>query len=135
MTTSLHDRSILFVDDTQYVLDSFLPSLQALTGESASGLLHHDQSEEQLIEQIFNHKPQILLLDGNLANGLKGYHLLPKLLQKDSSILCIGFSSAESLRSTFLQAGAKGFVYKDPSTVEECLQQLEEVVDALRREG
>lgn len=87
------------------------------------------------MEEILSHKPQILLLDGNLSNGLKGYRLLPKLLQKDPSILCIGFSSAESLRTTFLEAGAKGFVYKDPSMVEECLQNLENVLHTLIREG
>lgn len=132
----LHHQTLLLVDDTKYVLDAFAPALQQLTGQSAAFLLHAQQTAEQLTQEILAHSPQILLLDGNLSQNIKGYGLLPNILKANPDILCIGFSSAESLRSTFLQAGAKGFVYKDPETVDSCLQELEEVVSALiRREA
>ncbi|OGJ55645.1 hypothetical protein A2706_00050 [Candidatus Peribacteria bacterium RIFCSPHIGHO2_01_FULL_51_35] len=109
---SLHGKKILFVDDDPHVISVFLLPLLAATDGNAGFVLHRTETIEELAEKILAQQPEIVLIDEYLATSLHGHDLLKAILTKNSTIRCIGFSSATSPEPLFRAAGA-GFALKD----------------------
>jgi CheY-like chemotaxis protein len=99
---------LLFVDDSAETLDLFAGLLPA-----CQMLLHRTQTLEELTQEILVSTFECLLLDGQLAGGLRGWDVLRALCKARPGVRCIGFSSDPRYAERFLQAGAVGFVHKD----------------------
>jgi DNA-binding NarL/FixJ family response regulator len=121
-------RRIVLVDDSRGVMEAFEHLLGDVTTGEARFVHHIDQSAEELCREILQHRPDLVLLDANLARGIKGYRLLPLLLKGDPQLKCLGFSSDDGLRERFREAGAVGFVHKRAG---EAFESLREVVDVM----
>lgn len=125
--------NMLLIDDSQLVMAAFIEPLMYATNGNASFLWHRDQSPEQLMDQVVEKKPDVVLIDANLEDGLRGYHLIPLLKNRLPNASFIGFSTAPSTRDAFMAAGAIGFVEKDISDPERNLREIAEVLK--NREG
>ncbi len=104
---------VILVDDTPMVFEAFIEPLLAAAQGNAMFFLHRGESLEDLVGQIVKAQPGVLLLDGQLAGGLCGWELLPGLRDALPALMCIGFSTDNSLSGDFLAADADGFVRKD----------------------
>lgn len=118
---------ILFVDDVA-------ENLKALQEPLAKGLqceleiLQHGwQSAAQLAQEILLMKPDWILMDGNLANDVKGYEVTRPLAA--AGLKVIGFSTVSWLDEKFLQAGAVGFVVKDFGDVVGVVQKIKNLTE------
>src|SRR6266567_4646150 len=109
---NLRNKKVIMVDDIVDLMKSFAGDLTTATNGNASFLLHSNQTEEIIIEQILAVNPEIILMDKNLANGVSGINLVRKITQQHPEIICIGFSSESSAGNEFISAGARGFVDK-----------------------
>ncbi|MFA6039404.1 MAG: hypothetical protein WCV62_05530 [Candidatus Peribacteraceae bacterium] len=109
---SLEGKDILLVDDSTDVFAAFIPPLVAATGGSARFLRHTDETQEELVGLVMGFQPAVVLLDGELGNGVLGMAVARELKEKGSDARCIGFSSSRGTREEFLQAGAESFVLK-----------------------
>jgi CheY-like chemotaxis protein len=111
-------KRIALVDDRQDVMDVFIPLLEE-NGAIAVRLLHPEgEKSAELIDRIVQAKPNILLLDGNLAGEVRGTQMVPTIKARLPETKIIGFSSAESMSVVFMKVEADGFVFKnidDPS--------------------
>ncbi|MDD4319445.1 MAG: response regulator [Candidatus Peribacteraceae bacterium] len=104
-------RVFLLLDDSPDVIAAFLPFLRAIG--KAEGVLHKGESAEETAELLLAKQPNIILVDGQLEGGVRGYEVVKLLKERAPSVRCIGFSSAPGLREPFLRAGAVGFVQKN----------------------
>ncbi len=119
---------IIFLDDTPYILEAFEKPLAKRLQADVRCLPHTGERLEQVAADIAALHPDWVLLDANLAAGLKGYHLVPLLKEAQPGIRCLGFSSVESVREPFLRAGADGFVLKDVDNVDRTVQMVAECI-------
>jgi|GEM_PF-3012989 len=115
---------LLLVDDSPDVLAAFAKPLQHMTDGRAVLMPHTGESAEQLADRILAENPEWLLLDFNLLGLVRGDDVLEVLLEKDPEFRCIGFSSVEDVRESFLEAGAVGFVLKTAHDPEASLREV-----------
>ena len=120
----LKGKKIVMVDDIANLMLMFAGDLIVATDGNSSFILHTDQTEGDLVKQILDANPDIVLMDKNLANNLSGVDVTKDLLNNNSSINVIGFSSESSAGKEFLSAGAKGFVDKDTSDTIGTIQNI-----------
>lgn len=119
--------SLLLIDDRKDMLD-FFRKLLTSEGYDVHTILHEGQSEPELAKQAASTKASLLLIDGNLAAEVKGYNLLPVLRAAIPGVRIFGFSTAESMKQPFLDAGAEGFVLKDPYNPAQTVLELEQEI-------
>jgi len=122
-----HRRHLVLVDDSPDVLTVFLQPMHRLA-VTVSGILHAAQTTDELVAEILEKNPDIVLLDGNLAGTVRGYRIIPLLHELQPGLLCIGFSSADALKEPFLGSGAQAFVRKEISDPEDTLHRLMNVL-------
>ncbi len=120
---SLHDRRILLVDDSAEVFKAFVPALLAATNGAAIFLRHREETSAVLVKQILAFKPELVLLDGELSGGLRGWDVAQALSKRNQKLPIIGFSSDPGYESKFLAHSAMGFIAKRiqavPATIAE----------------
>ncbi len=109
---ALRGKKVMLVDDSEDVLRAFIPPLMAATEGRALFLRPHGEDAAALAKAITARAPDVVLMDGELSGGLQGFAVVRELQAVRPQVRCIGFSSAEGLRETFLAAGAVGFVEK-----------------------
>lgn len=117
-------KRFVIVDDRQDAINMFLPLLTQ-EGALCLGILHpENQGEAELAERIVKSKADVVLLDGNLSGDVRGARMVPTLKSRMPKAKIIGFSSAESLRETFMSVDADGFVFKNMDSPEETINDL-----------
>lgn len=117
----LSSRRLLMVDDSTGFLREWIPLLLVATGGNADFLLHRDGvSDAELLRSIVEKKPDLILLDYQLADGVVGENLVSPLQQHLPSCIIIGFSAHDELSNKILRAGAHGVApkrYIEPETL------------------
>jgi|CXWL01.1.fsa_nt_gi CheY-like chemotaxis protein len=124
----LKGKSVLMVDDVMGVLENFIPDLVIATDGRASFLHHEQQTAEALASEIMSANPDIVLLDYNLAQGIKGDTVANLLKEQGFAGQMVGFSSENQHESKFVTAGAQGCVEKINFDPAESIKKLAEIV-------
>ena len=121
---SLKDKTIVMVDDMIGVLEQFAPYLIVAT-EGKTSLIHYkSQSLEQLVDQILENNPNLVLMDYNLSESLKGSDVIKVLKEKSYEGDSFGFSSDPDTTRDFEEAGATGSVKKEAGFPQSIIQEL-----------
>lgn len=120
----------LLLDDSTWVFETYVEPLILTTDSQAQFIRHDKQTINELVAAVKESGAKLLLLDGNLAEGLKGWQLLQLILEECPDLICIGFSNDWSLESHFTRAGAKGFAKKK---LDQPFESLQAVVKELER--
>lgn len=124
----LKDKVIVMVDDVKIVLESFAPDLMVATDGKANFVEYKGQKLNELLDQILQYNPNIILLDYHLSDQLKGSEVLKALRESGFSGDAIGFSSDSHVISQFKTAGAKACIDKDAGQPEISVKELAEVI-------
>ncbi len=124
----LEDRTIVMVDDTVELLMFFAAPLMMETGGKAHFILHKRKSLVQLLEVVLEKNPNIVLIDGLLAEDIKGYDLVALIKKERPEVLCIGFPAGPEFNKKFMVAGSEGVVIKRLDNPEEVIRQIAEIV-------
>ena len=114
---------ITIIDDRTDVLSVFCSLLQQ-AGFTVTPVEHRGEMPGDLLKKVMQTSPDVILLDGNLAADVKGADLVPALKLALSHARVYGFSTADSMKEEFLQAGADGFVLKDIYSPAATVQEL-----------
>lgn len=123
-TENLRDKKITMLDDQEIVFGTFVPRLLAETNGNAAFIYHQGQTVEEIIDELIKTKPDAVLIDYNLANGIKGSDLVKILNQKEFSGKVFGFSTDMRANLAFKEANASGVIYKDLNNTESPIRQL-----------
>lgn len=120
---------ILLVDDTTAALKIFVPLISELGVGEVVGLEHHGESAAALVEEIEEARPDVLLLDYNLAGPIKGVEVARELLAHGFGGLIVGFSSVDVARD-FKAAGVSYFVFKNIYQPERSVAEIKRLLSA-----
>ena len=126
---SLRGKKILLVDDVVEVVESLIPDLMVATDGNASFIHYKEQELELIISEILEKNPDIILLDYNLSESLKGTEIARILKEKAFTGKSIGFSSEKDTSKKFIDAGAFGYVEKNAYDPEACLKGIAKIVN------
>ena len=109
----LKDKTILMVDDKRTNLQLFVPVLMVATEGKALFLhIEDDEETEDVIEKILALSPDIVLLDYNISENIKGDYLVSPLQEASDHIVIVGFSSDRSGLHAFENAGVTHCIEK-----------------------
>jgi CheY-like chemotaxis protein len=118
---------ITIIDDRADVLSVFVALLTA-AGFQVAAIEHQGEMPAELLKKVLGTKPDVLLLDGNLAADVKGIDLVPALKVAFPNTRLYGFSTADSMKEGFIKAGADGFVLKDIYSPASTVKELQELL-------
>jgi CheY-like chemotaxis protein len=124
----LKDKTLVMIDDVREILESFAPHLVVATDGKASFIHFTDQSLDDLIDQIAQSNPNLVIVDFHLSSDFKGTAIVQALNKRGFAGDVIGFSSDKSAVREFREAGATGVVNKNAGYPEESVTQLAEVI-------
>lgn len=124
----LKGKRLVMVDDMKGLLEHFAPGLMVATDGNASFIEYTGQNSDQLIEQIMQHDPDIVVMDYHLSDHLKGSSVIRSLNEQNFSGQTIGFSSDNATSKNFMAAGAKGTVKKDTGEPERSIGELANLI-------
>lgn len=124
----LKGKTILMVDDIKEVIEGFVPDLMVATNGNASFIQHGQQTIEELVDEIMKANPNIVLLDYNLAQDIKGDVVARLLKEKGFAGESIGFSSENEHAGKFMKAGALGCIEKSTFEPSDSIKKLAEIV-------
>jgi hypothetical protein len=91
----LKDKTILLVDDDEFSFRFFVPHLIVETDGKAKFIRYRNQEISELIDQIIEKKPDIVLLDYTLSGSLKGDEVVAPLRKLFPGMI-IGFSTVNA---------------------------------------
>jgi len=109
----LKDKILVMVDDVVGVLQGFAPHLMVATDGKASFIHYQGQELEEMLREILGHNPNIVLLDHDLSDQLKGPEIAKALKQAGFTGDIVGFSSERYAAKEFRNTGAIGCVEKE----------------------
>ena len=125
---TLQGKRILLVDDVSRIAEHWTPLLISASNGNANAVIHTaSTSAEELLERIISERPEIILLDYELAAGLKGSQLVEPIRTVLPDTLLIGFSSNSTYNRMLIESGAAGAVEKmsgDENSVLEAIAAL-----------
>lgn len=109
---ALRGKKFLMIDDSRSMLEAYVAPLVTATRGHADFLLHTGQTISEMVAEVLQRRPDVVLIDANLAMSMTGMDLVPFLMEELPRLCCIGFSKDEFYREPFLRAGASAFVEK-----------------------
>lgn len=121
---ALRDKTVVMVDDVKAVLENYAPHLIVATEGKASFIEYKGQQLDELIRQIMGQNPNIVVMDYNLSDDLKGTSVIEALKAQNFSGEVVGFSSDSHTAKKFADAGAIGIVDKGEYSPEESVEKL-----------
>jgi|GEM_PF-4402494 len=124
---ALRDKKILLVDDVVNVIEGYIPDLVVATQGKADFILYNGETLEQLVQHILQTNSDIVLVDYNLSQSLKGDRVIKEMRNQFSGKL-IGFSSNQWNNEKFKEAGADGSVEKQSWSIEVSIKELAELL-------
>lgn len=124
----LRGKKLVMVDDVKMLLESFTPELMVATDGNASFVAYTGQNTEELIKQIMQDNPDIVLMDYHLSDSLKGSAIIEVLKGENFTGQAVGFSSDNSATKEFIKAGAKGAVRKEGGDPEISVSDLAKLI-------
>lgn len=123
----LKNKTLVMVDDVRDVLESFIPHLVVATDGKAYFIEYKGQELDELIHQIMEYNPNLVVIDYHLSDDVKGSSVVSTLREQNFTGDAVGFSSDPFTKKQFMEAGVKGVVEKeawDPKTSIERLAEL-----------
>ena len=124
----LKDKIVVMVDDVKTILENFAPHLIVATDGKASFIEYKGQKLDELIHQIMEHSPNIVVMDYHLSESLKGTSVIRELQGQNFSGQAVGFSSDNNTTREFMDAGAKGAVDKGGYSPEKSVEELANLI-------
>jgi len=123
-------KQILMVDDSQALITSYLPRLYVATNGMADAILYRNEMVEELAKKIIDRKPDIVLMDFNLASDVNGATVTKELRRNGYAGIIVGFSSERGgeVKKMFKLSGAEGSVYKDQININNAINNIDQVV-------
>jgi len=109
----LRDKTVVIIDDVYGVLEGFIPEMMVASNGNADFIHFTNQSKEELVRQIMEKNPDIVFLDYNLSDELKGSAIAKQLKSEGFGGDVIGFSSDPGTSRDFQNAGARACLNKD----------------------
>ncbi|MFA6270037.1 MAG: hypothetical protein WC657_02395 [Candidatus Paceibacterota bacterium] len=128
-TKVLKDKTIVMVDDVVGVLESFAPHLIVATEGKASFITYNGQPLEELINQILESNPNLVLMDYHLSGTLKGSEVIRKLKEANYDGDSVGFSSDNNTTMDFENAGAVASISKEAGYPEASVKELSQKIN------
>ena len=119
---------ITLVDDSQKAIEIFTPLLAKEIGGRMESICHRDEGLSELVEKILHRRSDLLLLDYNLAHGIKGAAVAQALLGRGLPGWIIGFSTVPAA-AEFKAVGVSDFVTKDLYRPETSIAKLKFLYD------
>lgn len=123
----MKDKTVLLVDDMETVIDVFHPLLVKETDGKAKFICHRGESAAELADLIFKLNPDLVLLDFNLAGGIKGAAVGKELVGRGFGGVVVGFSTVDAAED-FKAAGVTYFVPKSIHQPERSVGELKRLV-------
>lgn len=124
----LKDKKVVMVDDARAVLECYAPHLIVATDGNAAFIEYKGQTLEELLKQIMEQVPNIVVMDYHLSGHLKGTRVIQALKELEFSGDAVGFSSDTNTKRDFMNAGAKGVVEKTGYAPEESVVELASLI-------
>ncbi len=94
---ALSNKQVLLVDDDKLLTSGEWAKFFLATGGHADALITDNPTAEELISEIAERNPQVLLLDNDLGS-LYGHQLVPGLKRKAPATTIIGHSAQGSVK-------------------------------------
>jgi CheY-like chemotaxis protein len=108
----LKGKKIIMIDDVFMVLENILPDLVVASDGNAEAIHYTNQKLEDLILDLMDKNPDILILDYHLSDGLKGVEIAIGLKRLGFEGKIVGGSSESDKGKEFIKAGAVGNIDK-----------------------
>ena len=124
---SLLGKRIVMIDDVKDVLESFVKDLVVASGGNASFILHKDQLLGELVNEVIQRNPDIVLVDGNLAGDIKGDMVIEELRKNNVNAKAIVFSS-DSHMADRVKFKHIDFVKKEAHDPESSVKRVADIV-------
>ena len=124
----LKDKIVVVVDDVKAVLENFAPHLIVATNGNALFIEYKGQELDELIQQIMDYNPSIVVMDYHLSENLKGTSVIKALRVQNFQGGAVGFSSDSHTAGAFSAAGAKGSIDKGGHFPEQSVEELANLI-------
>jgi DNA-binding NarL/FixJ family response regulator len=124
----LKDKKIIMIDDVFMILENILPDLVVASGRNAEAIHYKDQKLEDLIMELLDKNPDILILDYHLSDNVKGVEIARGLIRLGFKGKIVGGSSESERGAEFIKAGAVGNIDKSAWPVSDMVKELVKVV-------
>ena len=112
----LKQEKIFLIDDSPGVFEIYIPPIMSVTDAKASFLCHdHTVEVKDILDQVRDFSPSIILVDFYLAGELRGPELCRELKQLLPNAKLFGFSSVgkdPGITEAFISAGAIASIHK-----------------------
>lgn len=125
----LRGKTVLLVDDVNDVLQAIMPELIVATDGNASFIEYKQQELEELVKEIIERNPNIVLLDYHLSDELKGETIVRTLAEQQFVGSAIGFSSDSDTTRSFKNSGAMASVRKNAGFPEATVKDIAKLFD------
>lgn len=131
---NLKGKSVLMIDDSRYELGNFIPLLMVVTDGKAKFVLYEEGKNRDLMSQLSESNADIILIDYNLSDRVKGHTIARALVRRHGfKGQIVGFSTDSSVSDKFKDVGALGSVFKDPTSPETSIKELNELLGNANR--
>ncbi len=127
---NLRGKRIVMVDDVKAVLETFVEDLVVASDGNASFILHKDQSLDELVGEIIQRNPDIVLVDGHLAHGIEGDAVIESLSRINAVLKSIIFSSDSHIGDRLTSGNIAGVVKKETSDPETSVKKVADIISS-----
>jgi len=128
-TEILKDKVIVMVDDMREVLANFVSDLMMATDGKAAFVQYVGQEMEELSRQVLANNPDIVLLDHNLSDRVKGAAAAAALKQAGFGGSIVSFSSEQLSSREYQNVSVLGSVEKNNAHPEKSIKQLADLIN------
>ncbi len=101
-------KKIVIIDDYFMILQNMIPELMVASGGNAEAIHHTGESLQELVDMFLSRQPDIIIMDYNLAAGLKGTSIVRELFKRGFTGKIVGGSSEPERVRDFIAVGALG---------------------------
>lgn len=125
----LQNKQLLLVEDNPVIAALYSRYLVTATNGNFNFVIHTARIQmDTLLEFVVTKQPDVVLLDYQLAAGLRGTELVAPLRRELPRSILIGFSSDPFDNQQLVAAGASGAATKRTSQIVETLEEIALVV-------
>lgn len=121
---ALKGKKIIMIDDSFDVLENILPELVVASNGNAETIHYTNQKLEELVVELLDKHPDILILDYHLSDYLKGIEIAKELNKAGFEGKIVGGSSESERGKEFMKVGAVGNIDKTEYPTSDTIKHL-----------
>ncbi len=121
---ALKGKKIIMIDDAFGVLENILPELVVASNGNAEAIHYTNQKLEELVVELLDKHPDILILDYHLSDYLKGIEIAKELNKAGFEGKIVGGSSESERGKEFMKVGAAGNIDKTEYPTSDTIKHL-----------